>query len=63
MTTLRGAIRPRTTPDETPGESTPITADGPDYDTDPTALLAELNEMARGHAEILAEQAGGWVGY
>lgn len=33
------------------------------YDTDPTTLLAELNEMAHGHPEILAEQAGGWVGY
>ncbi|MDR2294665.1 MAG: hypothetical protein LBE05_05625 [Microbacterium sp.] len=42
MTTLRGAIRPRTTPDETPGESTPITAEGPDYDIAYAALQAQV---------------------
>lgn len=42
MTTLRGAIRPRTTPNEDPGESTPITADGPDYDTAYATLQAQV---------------------
>ena len=44
MTALRGTIRPRATPDETPGESTPITADGPDYDTAYTALQAQVSD-------------------
>jgi len=42
MTALRGAIRPRATPNETPGESAPITADGPDYDVAYSALQAQV---------------------